>query len=222
MGAQRWIKLGFDTVNLLSTVSKFLDQQKAQKKPFRRADAQDVKAPRNLHEIGLDDVEFAVNIDLSQNRTNFKVWCPFDEDFNADLKKEIPKGERRWDAADRCWRVSLRHIGTLHDLLQHHYVGIPLSFTERAASIINDLIHETDAANARTAASAGQDFHLTDEDSDIDPYAILGVTEEAPSEVIKAAHKAQARMSHPDRGGSEIKMQEINRAFEIIKKQRGW
>ncbi len=54
----------------------------------------------------------------------------------------------------------------------------------------------------------------------IDYYATLGVTPEAPPEVIKAAYRALAQKHHPDRNGSDQGSNEltarINEAFRIL------
>jgi curved DNA-binding protein CbpA len=48
------------------------------------------------------------------------------------------------------------------------------------------------------------------------------VQENAPWEVIKSAHKALARLYHPDRPkGDTRKMQTINDAFDRVKAARG-
>jgi hypothetical protein len=54
----------------------------------------------------------------------------------------------------------------------------------------------------------------------IDYYATLGVTPEAPPEVIKAAYRALAQKHHPDRNGSDSAANEqtarINDAFRVL------
>jgi hypothetical protein len=57
---------------------------------------------------------------------------------------------------------------------------------------------------------------------DAKAYSVLGVSPDAPDEVVKAAHKALARTHHTDLGGDEKKMKQINEAFEYIKELRGW
>ena len=61
-------------------------------------------------------------------------------------------------------------------------------------------------------------------------YKILGVDENATDEEVKKAFREMAKKNHPDRVGSlgedvrkaaEKKFQEINAAYEQIKKQRG-
>jgi molybdenum-dependent DNA-binding transcriptional regulator ModE len=49
-----------------------------------------------------------------------------------------------------------------------------------------------------------------------DPYAVLGLTNDAELEVVKAAHLALVKKYHPDRGGSEEMMKKINAAHDKI------
>jgi len=58
------------------------------------------------------------------------------------------------------------------------------------------------------------------ESSSENPYTIMGLTSKASNEVIKAAYKALALKLHPDRGGDSNKMEELNLAYEKIKKER--
>jgi DnaJ-domain-containing protein 1 len=87
-----------------------------------------------------------------------------------------------------------------------------LEHPDRELSAENRQLHEflAQAIDAQisaivdgTPASMGQD-----------PYAILGVTQTAPREVIEAAYRALARMYHPDKGGSTAAMQRINQAYD--------
>ncbi len=50
-----------------------------------------------------------------------------------------------------------------------------------------------------------------------DPYEVLGVRPDSPGEVIDAAYKAMAKKRHPDAGGSNTAMREVNEAYERIK-----
>jgi len=52
------------------------------------------------------------------------------------------------------------------------------------------------------------------------PHAVLHLLSSAPPEVIKAAYRALSILNHPDRGGSHIKMVEINAAYEALAGER--
>lgn len=55
-----------------------------------------------------------------------------------------------------------------------------------------------------------------------DPYEVLGVRPDAEWEVIKAAHRAQANRTHPDKlGGSADAFKEVEEAKEKIAAERG-
>jgi DnaJ-domain-containing protein 1 len=55
-----------------------------------------------------------------------------------------------------------------------------------------------------------------------DAYAVLGVTREAPAEVIDAAYKALAKKYHPDRAGGSLEMmQRLNQAHDEISGTNG-
>lgn len=53
-----------------------------------------------------------------------------------------------------------------------------------------------------------------------DPYRVLGVSPLDPPEVVRARFHELALERHPDRGGSEAKMRELNVAYEKILRHR--
>lgn len=55
-----------------------------------------------------------------------------------------------------------------------------------------------------------------------DPYATLGLKFTASKEETIAAYRLKAKENHPDRGGSNEKMADINAAFFEICRRRGW
>lgn len=50
-----------------------------------------------------------------------------------------------------------------------------------------------------------------------DPYETLGVRPDAPIEAIEASYRALAKKAHPDVGGSNRRMTELNAAWERIR-----
>jgi hypothetical protein len=51
-------------------------------------------------------------------------------------------------------------------------------------------------------------------------YEVLGVTPTTPMTVVKAAYKALASERHPDAGGSDEAMSELNAAYEEYRRER--
>ncbi|NKB46802.1 MAG: DnaJ domain-containing protein [Legionellales bacterium] len=49
-----------------------------------------------------------------------------------------------------------------------------------------------------------------------DPYQVLGVAQDASPADIKRSYYRQAVVAHPDKGGSEEAMQQLNEAYEIL------
>lgn len=52
------------------------------------------------------------------------------------------------------------------------------------------------------------------------PYEVLGVPEGLPITVYEAMYKDLAKKNHPDAGGSDEDMKQLNKAIEAIRKER--
>lgn len=50
-----------------------------------------------------------------------------------------------------------------------------------------------------------------------DPFEVLGVRPDAPAEVIEASYRALSKQRHPDHGGSDVAMRELNDAYERVR-----
>lgn len=57
---------------------------------------------------------------------------------------------------------------------------------------------------------------------DESPYAVLGVEPGATREAVEVAYREQARQRHPDAGGSDDQMTELNRARTNVRVLEGW
>jgi hypothetical protein len=206
-----------------------------------------------LEDIGLDDtMPRAIVIELSQDRNNFKVWSPFDEDYKAELMRAIPKHARHWDPDEKCWRIDIDWFGNCQRLLQEYFPEHDRQYTDRAIAMCEEVRREQDAEeraereqerrarleeerrtrnqrrrtrytkSTRKQAPPPEEEEDDEEEPGEDPYGVLGVRKDAPDEVIKAAYKAQAKRFHSDLGGDEAEMKRVNAAFEAIRRQRKW
>jgi hypothetical protein len=50
-----------------------------------------------------------------------------------------------------------------------------------------------------------------------DPYEVLGIRSDTSIEVAEAAYRALAKSAHPDAGGSEERMKELNEAITAVR-----
>jgi hypothetical protein len=216
----------------------------------------------NLADIGLDDMGIhRIVIELSTDRSHFKIWTPYSEEFVASIKRQIPKHARSWDKDERCWRVDTYWFGNAQKLLPTYFSDMERYYTNRAMEMCESLardyekeefdkdgpeggVEDKDPPKKKskkkpppTKAKERKGKQVDDEPapkkkrnndhghkgSPLDEYYnVLGVSPDAPDEVVKAAHKALARMYHSDLGGDPKKMARVNTAFEAIKETRGW
>jgi hypothetical protein len=116
-----------------------------------------------------------------------------------------------------------------------HFPGTEIRFTNRAINTIHEMMLQEQKASPPSppppppppppnfyGGSYYQPPPPPPPPQGPDPYAVLGVTEGAPDEVVKAAYKAQARRCHADLGGDDKRMKEINAAYEEIRRSRQW
>jgi len=115
-----------------------------------------------------------------------KLVTPFDRDFVDEFKSTIPPGERKWDAVEKVWIVSYVYLPNVIGMLNKYF-----------DEVSNDIIED-------------QKLSLLP-----DPYAVMFLLPEAPSELVKFAYRL---LSIEWR--SVVKIEVLNQAYEQIKKER--
>ena len=63
---------------------------------------------------------------------------------------------------------------------------------------------------------------LKGDDTELDPFTILGVKTDATKDEVTQAYREKAVRAHPDKGGSNEEMAKVNAAYEAIKLFKGW
>jgi len=114
-----------------------------------------------------------------------------------DIKSAIPKHGRGWRPEEKVWEVEPQFADELIAVLSDHYSEV--------------VEHEEmyDKAEAAPAPAS----------TTIDPYGeLLRLCDNA---LLKKVYRMIAAELHPDRGGSQEKMQAANLAWESIRKERG-
>jgi len=114
---------------------------------------------------------------------------PFVAGFIADLKDIVPAKYRVWDQTNKVWLIDRYYTDEVRELIDYYFPD--------AETI--------DLARAALATRTPETPHWA---------RTLYVQPNAPREVIDAAYRALSKKYHPDLGGSEERMKQLNDAAE--------
>jgi hypothetical protein len=146
-----------------------------------------------LEAIGLDDTSImSVIIELSQDRTNFKVWVPYDEDFKEELKRSIPKKQRWFDREERCWRIAIDWFGNAQRLLAEHFPSLDRRYTDRALRMCEVLVREEEEERYAAHREAEERYHAAQQAG---AQRARDAYNEAARRAHSAAHERSRRAS---------------------------
>jgi DnaJ-domain-containing protein 1 len=130
--------------------------------------------------------------------------------FEQLLREEHWTAQRLQERLERLAGVEQRF-----EQLEEDYTALERWNQQLAAE--NRQLHEALARATDALARATGDG--TPGATGQDPYPVLGITRNAPMEVIEAAYRALAKIHHPDAGGSTAAMQHINRAYDQVRRR---
>ena len=120
------------------------------------------------------------------------VRFPYDAFVVAEIKRVVPAPLRSYDPGTKAWTISARYVSTVFHILAQ-------------------VFGEVEVEGSRTgSADRGRP-------TGGDPYQVLHLLPSAPPELVSAAHKCLAKLTHPDVGGDTAMMQMINAAAEQIR-----
>lgn len=160
-----------------------------------------------------------------EKKRGYYLHSEYNPEFVADLKAEIDWSERKWVPERKLWWVDKLAFEQAKKVCARYGTVVVRGDEpedperKRQEQERRDRVEE-EARRRRRDNYSGRWFDGS-RASDHDPFAVLHLTSDAPTEVIKAAHRALVLLHHPDRGGDTSRMQQINCAFEQIRKQRG-
>jgi hypothetical protein len=124
---------------------------------------------------------------------------PFKANFVADLKDEIPASARAWRPEEKTWWIGRDWVREAIDLCRAHYGEV-------------EILDEREAK--RSAPPPPEPPQPSG------PYATLHLLPTAPMPIVEVVYRKLAAMYHPDLGGDLRIMQQINAAFDSIRKLR--
>jgi hypothetical protein len=117
---------------------------------------------------------------------------PYDPALLDALKEAIPYAYREWDKTAKVWRIDPEWGDVVVQILTD--CGVTVRDKRPPVATTAAVPPQLQAACAR-----------------------LTITADAPLEVAIAAHRAWARLKHPDVGGDTETMQQLNDAIAIFK-----
>ena len=119
------------------------------------------------------------------------VRFPYSAYIVDEIKRSVPAPLRSYDPSTKTWTVAARYVGDIYHLLDRVFGGV-------------------DIEGSRTGTSDHR-RHASD-----DPYVVMHLLPSAPPELVSAAHRCLAKLTHPDVGGDHDAMLTLNQAYDAI------
>ncbi len=132
-------------------------------------------------------------IGLSSREGWVRVSTPYDEKLVLDLKNYIEPGSRKWDPDTKYWEVKETCLGILITILKKHF---------------GDNITQNITSNDKDSGKENENPFLV----------VFEILKKMPNSNIDKIYNALALALHPDRGGNNKLMIELNKAYDQIKK----
>lgn len=142
-----------------------------------------------------------------------KLIGPPNKSFISYLKYSIrPATDRFYSADTRVWSIMWKQLPHVVVAARRYYAAVDYSNLPESWQLY--------IAGAKVGYKEETDTKIITTEKQ-NPFEVLFVTENAPMEVIKAAYKALATKYHPDAGGNETDMSNLNLAYaEICDRQK--
>ena len=160
------------------------------------------------------------------NGLEIELRFPYDAGFIEVLKDTINSECRRWSPANRCWYIHGLCLFDLEDLCEE-YGSISWDApddstrnTYTGSSRSSSKGWDSSAKGAWGSQSKDRDPFQSDPPPDpkTRDLAALHLLPTAPLEVVRAVYRALSLLHHPDLGGDEARMKEVNNAYERLQK----
>jgi hypothetical protein len=120
------------------------------------------------------------------------VRTPYDKEWIAELKIDIPYAGRKWDADQKLWKVDPAYLDDLIDVTEKYFDVSVINPNPEPEVVMISAGAETDAySRMLKLASPG---------------------------LLKKVYRLIASEIHPDKGGPAHGMVELNAAWDEIKK----
>lgn len=121
-------------------------------------------------------------------RFPYRAWAV------QQLKAAVPASCRSYDPDEKAWYVVHEWEFAAIEVLEFAFGEVTVEY----------------AAGSRSGPTP-----IRTSDAD---YRALHLLPSAPAELVQAAYRCLARVNHPDKGGSNEVMKQVNLAFEALRK----
>lgn len=148
----------------------------------------------------------------------FESWGVGPEDYHIDHNPEMERRElsRDWWRGEPWARVRYRPPTAPQSMVE-----MQLGTQSTAAKNLSSIAITLEAIRMQErrgfgGIAAAHYLALSAPVTARDPYEVLGVRPDAPPEVAAAAFRELAKTAHPDHGGTEEQMTELNEAIDAV------
>lgn len=169
-----------------------------------------------------DDMSYT----LKEENGTLILNVPFSLGVMGWIRKNIPSHERQFDRIEKTWIfLNPSHFNLVRKAMDAYF---PKAQEEEDArqKTRDDKQKRKEEGERRTAGGGYKNAYDPPANTygTADMHATLFLRKEAPDDVVKAVYRILAVKYHPDRNKDEdttLKMQELNAAYDKIKKARG-
>lgn len=163
-------------------------------------------------------MSYTIRTDASWSKTMRELSESFSKWSVTDWDTNYPRGARlegmNQSETDRT--VTLRYV------LKGKTVNLSMSRQSRAVDNLRMLFLAVEAMRMNEKRGIGEliaqtYLQLAGPIQEKSPWEVLGIYPGSPLSVAEAAYKERAMIAHPDRGGSELEMKQLNNAIKIIR-----
>lgn len=167
-------------------------------------------------------MSYSITTKKSWHETQQELAETFDKWGIREWQTNYPRGARltaQWqEEQDRNVILSFNMPGGKH-------VNLSMSKQNRAVDNLRVLylaVEDMRMNEKRGIAEVVQSAYmqLGEGTTERNPYEVLGLMSNAPLEVAEASYKARVKVAHPDAGGSDEQMKELNEAIKKIREEK--
>lgn len=138
------------------------------------------------------------------------LFHPYDKRLSEFVRYGVkPLSYRKFDEATKRWAVHFSKLAAVVRFAKGYYDSVDYRSLPEELQI--RLVAELQGKAAQEPAQEPRGRATSS-----DPHSVLHLLPSAPLEVIKAAYRAMASITHPDHGGSSEEFRKIQEAYEAL------